>query len=84
MRPFLPLLLLTVTACSVDSDAANEQVTLEYNKQQIRDTAVKAGRSARNAAASFGNVVSATGRAIHNEVGSVEVDVRRTPPPKSE
>ena len=74
-------LFLGVTACNVVSDGANEEVTLEYNKQQIRDTATKAVRTAENVASSLGNVATATGRAIRNEVGDVDVnvDVTRTP-----
>jgi hypothetical protein len=83
---FLALPLLTVTACNINSDATNEQVTLEYNKQQIRDTAVKAGQTAKNLATSLGNVAGATGRAIKNEVGDVDVnvDVKRTPPKQNQ
>ena len=87
MRLFLALPLLTVTAaCNVNSDATNEQVTLEYNKQVIRDTAAKAQRTANNRATSVGNVAGATGRAIGNEVGDVDVnvDVKRTPPKQNQ
>ena len=82
MRPFLALVPLALAACNINSDAGNEQVTLEYNKQQIRDTAVKARDTAKNLAAGIGNVAGATGRAIRNEVGDVDVDVnvKRTPP----
>jgi len=81
VRLFLALPLLTVAACNINSDATNEQVTLEYNKQQMRDTAVKAGQTAKNFASSVGNVAGATGRAIKNEVGDIDVnvDVKRTP-----
>lgn len=86
MRIVLALSLLTIAGCDVDSDAANERVTLEYNKQQIKKTAVKAGRTAKEVAAGVGNVAATTGRAIKNEVGDVDVDVdvRRTPPAKAE
>jgi hypothetical protein len=86
VRIVFALSLLSVAACNVDSDAANEQVTLEYNKQQIKETAVKAGRTAKEVASGVGNVAATTGRAIKNEVGDVyvDVDVRRTPPPKAE
>lgn len=82
MRLFLALFPLTLAACNINSDAGNEQITLEYNKQQIRDTAVKAGQTAKNVASSMGNVAAATGKAIKNEVGGVDVDidVKRTPP----
>jgi hypothetical protein len=39
-----------LAACNINSDANNEQVTLEYNKQQIRDTAIKARDTAKNLA----------------------------------
>ena len=86
MRLFLACFLLSVAACSVDSDAENEQVTLQYNKQQIRDRAEKAGRTAREVASGLGNVAATTGRAIKNEVGDVDVDVdvKRTRPQKTE
>jgi len=86
VRAILALTFLAVAACDVDSDAANEQVTVEYNKQQIRETAVKAGRTAKEVASGVGNVAATTGRAIRNEVGDVDVDVdvKRTPPRKAE
>jgi hypothetical protein len=87
VRLFAAISLLSLAACNVDSDAANEQVTLEYNKQQIRETAVKAGRTAKEVASGVGNIAATTGRAIKNEVGEVDVDVnvkRTPPPPKSE
>jgi hypothetical protein len=83
MRLVLALTLLAMTSCNVASDAANEQVTLEYNKQQIRDTAVKAGETAKTVASGLGNVAAATGRAIKKEIGEVEVDIKRTPPAKA-
>jgi len=86
LRSFLALSLLAVPACNINSDAGNEQVTLEYNKQQIRDTAVKAGETAKSVASGLGNVAAATGRAIKNEVGTVDVDVdvKRNPPRRAE
>ena len=86
VRLILALSLLSLAACDVDSDAANEQVTLEYDKKKIRDAATKAGRAARDVASGAGNVAATTGRAIKNEVGDVyvDVDVKRTPPKKTE
>ncbi len=78
VRIILTFALLTLAACDVDNDAANESVTLEYNKQQIREGAVKAGRTARQVASGVGNVAAGTGRAIKNEVGDVDVDVNVT------
>lgn len=69
----MPVLLLG--GCSVDNDAANDQVRVEYNEERIEDAA----ESARNVARGVGNVAAASGRAIRNEIGDfdVDVDVRR-------
>lgn len=50
-------------------------MTVEYDKQEIRETARDAGRTARDIAAGVGNVAVTTGRAISNEVGDIDVDV---------
>ena len=73
----LPLLFvpLAAGACSVDSDGSNDQVTLQYNEQRIREGARKAARTTRDVAAGVGNVAESTGRAIGNEVGDIDVDV---------
>ena len=86
MRLILALSFLTLASCNVDSDAANEQVTLEYNKQQIREKAAKTARAAKDVASGVGNVAATTGRAIKKEVGDVDVDVdvKRTPSKKTE
>ena len=67
--------VLMLPACNVDSDAGNEQVTLEYNRQQIKKTARDAARTAKEVGSSVGNVAVSTGRAIKKEVGDVDVDV---------
>ena len=78
MRLILALPLLTVAACSVDNDTANDQMTLEYNQQRIENAA----RSAREVGSSVRNVAESAGQAIENEVGDidVDVDVRRNRP----
>ena len=76
MRLVLALALaLPAAACSVDSDSANEQMTIEYNKQRIRDAAAATARGARDVGQAAGNVAATTGRAIKDEVGDVDVDV---------
>ena len=70
----LPLLLMA-SACNFDNDAGNDQMTLEYNEQRIKDAASGAARTAREVGSGVGNVASSTGRAIKNEVGDVDVDV---------
>jgi hypothetical protein len=66
---------LALAACSVDNDSTNDQMTLEYNEQRIRDAAAATARTARDVGSAAGNVAATTGRAIGNEVGDVDVDV---------
>jgi hypothetical protein len=71
MRLILALPLLTVAACSVENDTANDQMTLEYNQERIENAA----RTAREVGSGVRNVVAGTGRAIENEFGDIDVDV---------
>ena len=71
MRLILALPLLTVAACNVENDSANDQMTLEYNQQRIENAA----RTAREVGSGIGNVVESAGDAIKNEVGDIDVDV---------
>lgn len=76
MRIILALALLAAAAaCSVDNDAANDQVRVEYNEQRIEDAARRAAGTAKEVGTGVGNVAVSTGRAIKNEVGDVDVDV---------
>ena len=87
MRTVLTFAIVALGACSVDADSTNEQVTVEYNKQEIRTKAREAGRAAREVASGVGNVAATTGRAINNEVGDIDVDVdvrRKAPAEPSE
>ena len=86
MRLALIFFCMAATSCNVDRDGQNQQVTIEYNEQQIRDTANKAGRTVEKVAAGVGNVAAAAGGAIKNEVGSIDVDlnVNRTRPQSNE
>ena len=67
--------LLLLAACDVDNDAANEQVTVTYDKERIREGAATAGRTAKDVASGVANVAESTGEAIEKEVGDVDVDV---------
>ena len=75
MRIALILPLLLAAACDVDSDAGNDQVTLQYDEQKIKKTAKEAAQTTKEVASGVGNVAASTGRAIKNEVGDVDVDV---------
>jgi hypothetical protein len=80
VRLIIPLLLLTLAACDVDNDAANEKVTVTYDRERIKEGAADAGRAAKDVATGVANVAESTGDAIEREVGDVDVDVdvRRT------
>jgi hypothetical protein len=71
VRTILALPALLIGGCSVDNDAANDQVRVEYNEERIED----ATDSARNVARGVGNVAAASGRAIRNEIGDIDVDI---------
>lgn len=75
MRIILALPLLALAACDVDNDPANDQMTLEYNQQRIEDGAAAAAKAVKEVGSGVGNVAAATGRAVGNEVGDIDVDV---------
>jgi hypothetical protein len=75
MRIIFLLPLLAVGACDVDSDAANEQVRIDYDRARIENAAATTARTARDVASGVGNVARDTGRAVKNEVGDIDVDV---------
>ena len=75
MRLILAFPLLTLAACDVDNDSANDQVRFEYNQQRIEEGAAAAANTARDVGAAAGNVAVSAGRAVGNEVGDIDVDV---------
>jgi hypothetical protein len=76
--PLLALPLLALGACNLNTDGGNDTVTLEYNQQRIEEGAAKAARTAESVGSSVGNVAEGTARAIKDEVGDIDVDVKRT------
>lgn len=77
VRLFL-LFLLVLPSCSSESDGANEQVSLEHDKQQISESAVTAERTAKEAAAADVGVVAPTSALrIGREAEDVDVGVTR-------
>lgn len=75
MRMIFALPLLLAASCSVDSDSANDQMTLDYDQERIENAARDAGAAARELGTAAANVADSTGRAIGNEVGDIDVDV---------
>ena len=68
----LPLLL---AACGVESDARNDQLTINYNGESIENAADEVSNAAEQAASDVGNAADRAGQAIENEVGDIDVDL---------
>ena len=75
MRMLVALPLLLLPACDVQKDAANDQVTLEFNEEHVENAAESVGNAAERAASEVGNAAERAGQAIENEVGDIDVDV---------
>jgi len=75
MRIIFTFSLLMVGACNVDNDAANDQVTVDYDQKRIERAAAATARTAKEVGSGVGNIAASTGRAIKNEVGDIDVDV---------
>ncbi len=75
MRILIALPLLMVAGCNVENDGANDQVSVQYNEQKLREGVSEAAETAGAVAAGAGNVAVSAGRAIKNEVGDVDVDI---------
>ena len=69
-----PLLLLAA-GCSVENDAGNDHVSVDYDQNRIENAARTAAGTAREVGAAVGNVAGTAGRAIKNEVGDIDVDL---------
>jgi hypothetical protein len=75
MRILFALPLLTLAACNVENDSANDQMTLTYNQDRIEEGVSDVANATEDAASSIGNVAASTGQAIRNEVGDIDIDV---------
>jgi hypothetical protein len=78
VRLVLPFAFLLVAGCDVDSDPAQEKVTVTYDRERIEKSAADAGRTAKEVATGVANVAKDTGKAIKKEVGDFDVDVKVT------
>ena len=75
MRILIAIPLLLAAGCNVENDGANDQVSVQYNEQKLREGASDAVRTAGAVADGVGNVAQSAGRAVRNEVGDIDVDV---------
>lgn len=72
MRIFLVIPLLALSACGVEHDTANDQVTLQYNEEEIQQTAQDAGNTAEGIGAAIANEAEEAAAKIQN----TDVDVK--------
>ena len=66
--------LLAIAACDVDNDAQNDQVTVQYNEQQIENTAEDVGNTAQGIGAAIANEAEETAAKLQNTDVDVNVD----------
>ena len=74
MRMFLAIPLLAVSACGVDHDTGNDQVTLQYNEQEIQQTAEDAGNTAEGIGSAIANEAQDTAAKLQNTDVDVNVN----------
>ena len=72
MRILIAIPLLLTAACGVDHDTANDQVTLQYNEEQVEQTAQDAGNTAEGIGSAIANEAEDAAAKIQN----TDVDVR--------
>ena len=72
MRIIFALPLLMTAACNVENDPQNNQITLQYNEQQIENTAEDVGNTAENIGAAIGNEAERAADKISNT--DIDVD----------
>ena len=73
MRILLAVPLLLTAACGVDHDTTNDQVTIQYNEQQIENAAEDVGNTAEGIGGAIANEAQETADKLQNT--DVDVDV---------
>lgn len=71
MRTFIAIPLLVLAACSAEHDSANEQVTLQIDEEQAKQTASDIGNSAEN----VGSAIAEGAEDAANKIRNTDVDV---------
>lgn len=71
MRILFAVPLLFAAACGVDNDAQNDQVTFQYDENEMENVAADMGNAAENAGAAIGNAAED----VANTVENTDVDI---------
>ena len=74
MRILLAIPLLFVAGCGVEHDTTNDQVTVQYNEQEIQQTAEDAGNTAEGIGSAIANEAEETAAKIRNTDVDVNVN----------
>lgn len=77
MRFLFAIPLLAAAGCSVNHDANNDQVTIQYNEEQAQETASDVGNTAENVGAAIANSAEDAANAVRNTDVDVDVKDRR-------
>jgi hypothetical protein len=75
MRLIFALPLLLAAACSVETDDANDQISVGFDEQAIENTFEEVGNTAEQVAADVESEAERAGAAIENEVDRTDIDV---------
>ena len=74
MRILFTVPLFFAAACGVDHDTANDQVTVQYNEQEIQQTAEDAGNTAEGIGSAIANEAEDAAAKIQNTDVDVNVE----------
>ncbi len=74
MRILLAIPILLVGACNVNNDAANDQVTVNYDQEALENAASDVGNTAQDVGGAIANDVERTADKLQNTDVDVDVD----------
>ena len=84
MRILLAVPLLFVAACGVDNDPQNDQVTLQYDENEMENVTADLGNAAENAGEALGNAAEEVGDTVRNTDVDVDTGGDDEPPQNSQ
>lgn len=71
MRMLLAMPLFFAAACGVENDPQNDQVTIQYDENEMENAAADMGNAAENAGEAIGNAAED----VANTVENTDIDV---------
>ena len=80
MRFLFAVPLIFLAACGVDNDPQNDQVTLQYDENEMENVAADLGNAAENAGEALGNAAEDVGNTVENTDVDVDTDANNDAP----